>query len=197
MSDSFEMLIDVDATPSEANGVAKAVLERFRKLGLITGRTDRDCVLGDGKGYRPGPAVRTLCKLGKGYFPFWEMSPCGVESRIGRRYNYDALGPSCEGFACPACEADFEPFGNDLAEAIAKAADKWADETGPGNVTCPQCRKKQPVTDWRCKPPLGFGNVSFRFWNWPPLQLPVWKIDIPAIVREVTGHSIVKTHGHI
>jgi hypothetical protein len=35
MSDSFEMLVDVEATPQQAEGVAREVLGRFRKMGLI------------------------------------------------------------------------------------------------------------------------------------------------------------------
>jgi hypothetical protein len=64
MSDNFEMLVDVDATPQQAEGVSRAVLDRFRKLGLITGKLNSDCVLG-GKGYRPGPAVADSYKLQK------------------------------------------------------------------------------------------------------------------------------------
>jgi hypothetical protein len=44
---------------------------------------------------------------------------------------------------------------------------------------------------------LGFGNLSFTFWNWPPLDKPSWKIDIPARVKEVTKHKLVSTYGHI
>ena len=57
--------------------------------------------------------------------------------------------------------------------------------------------EKHSVTEWRFKPPLGFGNLSFRFWNWPPLDSPSWRIDIPALVRDVTGHRIVSTWGRI
>jgi hypothetical protein len=64
-------------------------------------------------------------------------------------------------------------------------------------VHCLKCRKSRPIHEWQCKPPLGFGNLSFRFGNWPPLHSPAWKINIPAIVRDVTGHTIVETHGHL
>lgn len=42
MSDSFEMLVDVEATPRQAKGVARAVLGRFRELGLIRGEANPD-----------------------------------------------------------------------------------------------------------------------------------------------------------
>jgi hypothetical protein len=196
MSDHFEMLVDVEATLHQADGVARAVLERFRKLGLITGKANSDCVLG-GTGYRPGPAVADLYKLRKRECRFWELVTCGVEPHVGRAFNEWALGPSCEGFKCPACGAEIEPFGDAFGHAISKAIGKWMGESGPAVVSCPACLRKLPITDWQCKPPFGFGNVSFRFWNWPPFDSSSWGIDIAGVVREVSGHTIVKTHGRI
>lgn len=196
MSDNFEMLVDVDATPSQANAVARAVLDRFRHLGLITGKANPDCVLGN-TGYRPGPAVASMYKLSKGESRFWELVTCGVEPRVGRAFNEWALGPSCEGFTCPMCGAEIEPDGAAFGDAIGTAVGEWIDESGPALVSCPQCRNKRPIAEWQCKPPFGFGFVSFRFWNWPPLDSPSWKIDIAGIVREVSGHTVVRTYGHI
>jgi hypothetical protein len=196
MSDNFEMLVDVDATPSQADEVARAVLDRFRNLGLITGDANPDCVLG-GTGYRPGHAVAELYKRRKREGRFWELVTCGVEPHVGRGFNEWALGPSCEGFVCPACGAGIEPFDDAFADAIGKAVGEWMDESGPALVPCPECRNKRSIAEWQCNPPFGFGNVSIRFWNWPPLDSPSWKIDIPGIVREVSGHTVVITHGHI
>lgn len=196
MSDRFEMLVDVDATPSQAEGVARAVLSRFRSLGLITGGASPDCVLG-GAGYRPGHAVAGLYRRQAGEVRFWELGICGVEPGVGRRMNEWALGPSCEGFVCPACGAGIEPVDGAFVDAIGNAVGEWMDESGRDLVSCPACRQKRAVTEWQCRPPFGFGNVSFRFWNWPPLDSPSWKIDIPAVVREVSGHTVVITRGHI
>jgi hypothetical protein len=196
MSDSFEMLVDLEATPGEAEGVAQVVLDRFRELDLIAGEANSDCVLG-GTGYRPGPAVADLYDLGERSYPFWRLVTCGVEPRIGRGFNEFALGESFEGYVCPACGAEFDPVGDAFDHAIADAIDQWLDESGSAMVSCPECREKRPVTEWQCKPPFGFGNVSFTFWNWPPLDSPSWNIDIAGIVRQVTGHAIVETHGHV
>jgi hypothetical protein len=194
MSDNFEMLVDADATPREADGVARAVLARFRKLGLITGRASADCVLG-GTGYRPGSAVAKLYKAGSGEHEFWKLRTCGVEPKVGRGFNVWALGPSFEGFKCPTCGAEFA--ASQSPSTFNAALSEWMGESGPALVRCPKCRKKRPVTEWECSPPLGFGYASFRFWNWPRLDSPSWKIDVAGIVGEVSGHTIVKTHGHI
>ena len=109
MSDHFMMLVDVDATSSQAGGVARAVLDRFRNLGLITGDANPDCVLG-GTGYRPGHAVAELYKCGEHETPFWKYRTCGVEPRVGRDFNGWALNLSDDGLICPACGA--APFGD-------------------------------------------------------------------------------------
>ncbi|MGO9466833.1 MAG: hypothetical protein ACLQIB_24540 [Isosphaeraceae bacterium] len=196
MSDSFEMLVDADATIEQAEEVKDRVLERFRALGLITGDANEECVLG-GEGYRPGPAVSEHYELGNEELPFWELLTCGVEARVARHFNEWAYGPSCAGFRCPCCNAEFEPDNEDLQQTLSAAIDEWVEQSGPAAVTCPRCAKEVPVTEWRCEPPLGFGNLSFRFWNWPPLDSRSWQIDIPALVREVTGHAIISTNGRI
>jgi hypothetical protein len=196
MSDTFEMLVDIDATPSQADGVVRAVLERFRNLGLIAGDANPDCVLG-GIGYRPGPAVAELYQRQKREGRFWELVTCGVEPHVGRAFNEWALGPACEGFVCPACGAHIEPFGNALGDEMATAASEWVNESGGALVSCPECLSNRPITEWQCRPPFGFGNLSFRFWNWPQLDSTLWKIDIAGVVQQVSGHTIVKTNGHV
>lgn len=189
------MLVDVDTSLSDGDAVVQAVLDRFRKMGLITGMINEDCVLG-GAGYRPGPAVPDLYELEENEGRFWEMLTCGVEPSVGRWFNEYALGPVFEGLNCPSCSthiASYEAFG----DAIFKAIGEWAEQSGPALTPCPVCKVQLPITEWRCKPPLGFGNVSFRFWNWPPLGCTSWKVDIAGIVREVTGHTIVHTYGHL
>lgn len=200
MSDSFEMLVDADANAVEAEYISRAVLDRFRELGLITGEPRGDCVLGE-TGYRPGPVVAKSYKLGKRECRFWELNTCGVEPRVSRGFNEWSLGPVCEGFTCSSCGADIEPFGemfgDTFGDSIASAIGEWMQQSGPGLVPCPRCEQMRSIAEWQCKPPLGFGNLAFRFWNWPPFDSSSWMIDIPAIVRQVTGHAIVRTYGHI
>jgi hypothetical protein len=138
MSDGFQMLVDVDATPREAEGVSRTVLARFRKLGLITGRANRDCALG-GSGFRPGGAVAKLYKAEIGEYQFWKLHTCGVEPKVGRGFNAWALGPSCEGFKCPACGAEFA--ASQWPSTFNAALSEWMGESGPALVRCPKCRK--------------------------------------------------------
>jgi len=194
------MLVDTDATIAEASRLSRAVLLQFRRRGLIAGRASSKCVLG-GKGFRPGPAIAELYKLGtfgKGRreHPFWEWMICGVEPRVGRGFNEWALGPVCEGFTCPACGTQTGPFTSEFSDALGKAINQWI-HSGTALLRCPECKERPSFTQWHCKPPLGFGNLSFRFWNWPPLDSSSWKVDIVALVREITCHTIILTHGHL
>jgi hypothetical protein len=191
------MLVDVEATLEEVNALSSAVLGSFREMRLITGEANDDCVLG-GEGYRPGPALSSLYVLGQHELPFWTLITSGVERRVGRHFNEWALGPVCEGLTCPACGADFKTFGDACnATNIGASIGEWFHQSGPALVRCPKCDKSRCVTEWQCKPPLGFGNLSFSFWNWPPLDSAAWKIDIKRLVEGITGHKLVSTYGHI
>ena len=179
MGDYFEMLVDPEASLEDSSRLAKAVIRRFRSLGIITGRPNSRCVLG-GRGYLPGPAVRHMYKFSRNEGRFWELATCGVEPSVGRDFNEMAFGFPFEGLVCPSChfQTDDESFKYDYVSA----ADKWRRESTMPLVLCPKCTKKYKVIEWNCKPPVGFGNLSFRFWNWPPLYFPQWNVDIVAIV---------------
>ena len=196
MSDSFEMLVDVDVKVEKAEELSRSVLDHFRRLGLITGDASSDCVLG-GTGYRPGPVIPSSYKCEAHECRFWELITCGVEPEVGRGLNGWALGSVSEGFFCCACGRQPERPRDAFVRAIWDAVDQWKEESGPALLQCPLCGEKSSITQWRSQPPLGFGNLSFRFWNWPPLDSPSWTIDIPALVREITGHRIESTWGRI
>jgi hypothetical protein len=189
------MLVDVVATADEARIVSVAVLDRFRELRLIAGESTGDCVLGGG-GYRPGPAVPELYRPREREGRFWEQVTCGVEPQVGKGFNYWALGPVFEGFDCSMCGAVITSWG-DFRDGVGAAISEWLDESGPALLACPRCGKARCVVEWHCRPPLGFGNVSFLFWNWPMLASASWRIDIIDVVRKVSGHTIVSTYGHI
>ena len=196
MSDSYEMLVDPEVELADARKLSRAVIARLRQVGLITGNLTSDCVLG-GKGYRPGPAVKSLYKRAKREPAFWDSRTSGVQPRVGRAYNYDALAEAHEGFVCPACGAEIEPFVEDAFEdAVGAALRKW-EKNVIAKVRCLHCSKSFAITKWLCRPPLGFGNLSFRFWNWPPLDSPSWQIDICDVVKQITGHNFIKTYGHV
>jgi hypothetical protein len=195
MSDYYQILVDVDADEVEAKSIATNVLKRFRAAGLIASRPNGHCVLG-GTGYPPGPKMPKLYELEYGS-RFWELATNGVEVRIGRGFNESALGPACDGFRCPSCGTEFDPFASELGTTILAAAAKWRNGLDKARVRCPNCKNLPLVTQWECKPPIGFGNLAFGFWNWPPFSSTAWKLDIVSIVHDDSGHKIVSTFGHV
>jgi hypothetical protein len=172
------------------------VLHRLRTSGLIMGELNSDCVLG-GKGYSPGPAVPELYALGESKHPFWKLRTCGVEPEVGRGFNYWAYGPSCEGSTCPKCNAPYEPWNDLLRDEFSRAIELWMRQSGPALVKCAICAGDVRLTDWLWHPPLAFSNLRFTFWNWPPFELPAWRIDVRALVEEALGHRSVYTYGRL
>jgi hypothetical protein len=196
MHDNFEMLVDAEVTLGQADMVKQRVLGVLHEHALIVREADMECALGS-LGYRPGPAVHEVYELTENELPFWDQITCGVELRVGRDFNHWAYGTSCEGYSCPLCSQGFKPDDEDLAEVLSEAIGQWVEQTGPALVLCPSCKRQMPVSEWRCTPPLGFGNLSVVFWNWPPLDSRSWRIDIFELIRQATLHPLIRTHGHL
>ncbi len=196
MSDNFQMLVDVGVSLDEASALSDAIVAELRNHGLISGELTADCVLG-GVGYRPGPSLANLYKPRPREGRFWELITSGVEPQVGRSFNHWALGPSCEGFTCPKCAASIEAFAPPFSDAMGDAIDDWLKGTDAAQLACPHCNQTTRLTEWESKPALGFGNLSFRFWNWPRFDVPAWKIDVPALVRRIAGHTVTSTYGHL
>ena len=196
MSDTFEMLVDVEVSLADARDLSNAVIIEFRNRGLIVGELTPDCALG-GLGYRTGPSILTLYTPQSNESKFWKLVTSGIEPRIERTFNHWALGSSCESFSCVKCFGKVELSDREFRKAVIDAIEEWINELGTAELTCPHCKQSTPVTLWKAQPPLGFGNLSFCFWNWPPLDLPGWQLDIPELVRSITGHTIVLTWGRI
>lgn len=196
MSDNFEMLIDPEVSLAEATALAQQVVTMLRDRRLIIGELSTDCVLG-GAGYPVGPAVREIYQLAPNEGEFWTLLTSGVEPVIRRTCNLWALGPSCEMFVCPMCDTTHADLTGQLGDRIFAAIDHWQQQEGDTKVTCTNCNAACQITEWHSKPPLGFGNLAFRFWNWPPFDSSSWTVDLPQLFRDVTGHPIVRSWGHI
>ena len=194
MSDYFEMLVDVEVTEEHAADLGLKVGKFFQEVGLISGQSNRDCVLG-GEGYLPGPAIKKLYEGGEEQ-PFWELAVCGVEFVVLRGFNEWALGPAFENIVCPRCSTKIETLSDAFSDPVVESIGEWLEQSGSGLLVCPACQSGSTINDWQSKPPLGFGNLALRFWNWPPLDSSDWKIKIPSLFAEATKHSIVRTWGH-
>lgn len=188
------MLVDEEATLEESPAIMDRIVAALRERGLIEGElTPND--FSEGKGYQPGPSIP------KSYSPqpdetlFWQSSPGSIEPSVGRAFNYWALGPSWEDAQCPKCRKMYEDYDSPVYGQMVEAAGRWHEGECSAAVSCPACGGLAHVTDWPTTPPLGFGNLRFTFWHWPPFDATGWQRDIPALFRELTGHRIVVTWG--
>ena len=196
MSDSFEMLVDIDVRLRDADVVSQTVVDRLRASGLIVGEATEDCVLG-GVGYKPCQLISALYTPTSLEHAFWELRTCGVQLKVRRQFNFSAFGPAFESLTCSGCGTKTPEPDDSFMDAFGNALSEWIEEKGEGMVTCPTCDTSYAVTAWIFSPPLGFGNLSLTFWNWPPLHSSSWRIDIIGLVQETTGHRIVHTYGRI
>jgi hypothetical protein len=196
MGTYFEMLVDPVVGELEARDVCDAVVTRFRQLGIIEGDLDPECALG-GEGYRPGPRALDLYKPKEGQWHPLNYKDHGVEPIVRRNFNYWAIGPVCKGFECPHCRAKIPESDGEFVSAVCEAVVPWLKGSDLGSVACPRCATKTAITNWHCKPPLGIGNLSFSFWNWPNFDAPEWQVDLRKVVAEITGHPVVHTYGKI
>ncbi len=44
---------------------------------------------------------------------------------------------------------------------------QWERGEPAGEVGCPDCELRKPLTDWDGD--FGYGNLGIEFWGWPPL----------------------------
>ncbi|MGM0558584.1 MAG: hypothetical protein ACQEVA_19520 [Myxococcota bacterium] len=94
---------------------------------------------------------------------FLELDDNGVVGRIQRRI-IDP-GEFRASVICPEC---LEPRAFD--EQWTRRGRRWIDQDGSTDLSCPKCSAVTPVQDWAYAPPVGFGNYSVTFWNWPSIN---------------------------
>lgn len=94
---------------------------------------------------------------------FLEHEVNGVVGRI-RRSIVDPGSFEAEAI-CPEC-LQARPFD----EAWEARASDWVQHADQTDLECPHCGEITPVEDWAYDPPLGFGNLSVTFWNWPSIN---------------------------
>ena len=160
MGDTYQTIVDVRATESEAAGLARRVLGWLVDHGIVVSEPS-DCVLG-GEGYAPGTS----------YFNATRESSSHL---LGLRTNGLAIETKRTVFA--DWENEFELLCDDCSgrfefcwDAFGDAASEWHGATGPGMLSCPGCGSTRPISAWRFEPPIAFGCLAFTFWNWPQLR---------------------------
>jgi hypothetical protein len=186
MSSYFQIIVDRDATLDEAKHLADTVLAVVVKRGVVD-PTPIDETTGRWPGYPPGPNYESIIdEAGSGEDKY---RPGGMEIIIGKTvFHSGGIGPTEP--VCPRCGT--RQAYDDGSDAWISAIDEWFAETGPGLLRCPNCGHTEPITEWPLDPPWGFGNLGFKFWNWPQLT--------ESFIEEVSvllGHRTVYVYGKV
>jgi hypothetical protein len=195
MSDNYQAIVDLEATPGDSEALARRVVERFSTEGLIMPSLDPDAVLGGSGGYRPGRRMSDLYRRDPSEGNFLTLVTNGMEVHTGRWVN--ELGFLCvEDYTCPRCATQF-PWDDAVADQFYSAARQFQGGVNRPVISCPRCLVGSPVREWRTGNHLGFAHLAFGFWNWPPFDSAAWAIDIPRLLSEVLGHEVILTYGRL
>jgi len=187
VGDWFQIIVDPDATLNDAPALAVCVRDWLIARDIV--RDERtDCVLGSDYGWPPSPHWwRATVERVAGDERFLKLWTNGMAIRTTR--SVFSSGRSGTTITCPRCGASTD-YRDDQRHVFAALAG-WF-EGGVGLAACPRCSEETSVTDWLLEPAWGFGNLGFKFWNWPPLS-EVFLAEISGLL----GHRTVLVRGKL
>jgi hypothetical protein len=185
MGDCHTTIVDREVSTSDAPKLGATIREWLIAEGVIQADPS-DCVLG-GDGYRPGSVLGLAIEPGDvDRYALRRLLTNGLEIITERALFIGWM----EALICTRCNqtidySEFEPV-------ISTAIQNWFSSGVGDRVDCPRCGMGVPLTEWRFDPPVGFGNLGFKFWNWPPL-----KTSFIAEVARRLGHRVVVVVGKL
>ncbi|TQF09917.1 hypothetical protein FJV41_42150 [Myxococcus llanfairpwllgwyngyllgogerychwyrndrobwllllantysiliogogogochensis] len=181
MGDSFQTIVDRDASADDAPRLAAEVRDWLVARRIIEQELT-DCALGD-SGHRPGPGHAAAVEEPDEETGVLSLQANGLQIEVGRTVFY-TIGSE---LTCRACGAQFEP-----EDGWSEAVDDWYNGNDSAEFECPECGKPERLVEWSGEFPWGFGNLGFKFWNWPPLSG-----RFIQEVAEMLGHRIVLVRGDL
>ncbi|MFI1032087.1 hypothetical protein [Streptomyces sp. NPDC020951] len=160
MGDTFQTIVDRDATLEDAPRLAQPVVDWLVAEGIVLAEAKPGWALGDHPAHPPGPHWHKAVEDAR-----WG-APEGVAVYTERHIfwsNFNA-GDSPTG-SCPRCGTAV-----DEPSLLSDATTRWH-ETGKADVECPACAETVPLEAWNWSDDhLAFAHLGFEFWNWPWLS---------------------------
>lgn len=195
MGDWFQTIVDTEATPGEAQGLAGNILDWLIADGFVSAERT-DCVLGADAGHAPGTRYGEAVEdPDPGLVNVWSN---GLHVTVGRTV-FDAGQGEPSAVTCPHCAAKM-PLGDEHWSLIEETWAQFRDALeswGEGHdepVACPSCHRTAPVHTWLWADDyFAFGHLGFTFWNWPTLR-PEFVADFS---RRLGGHRTVLLEGKL
>lgn len=165
MADYYQTIVDTRAGLEEADHLARHVVELLSGRGVVAPSPS------DEGGYDRGPQATDISQADLAARPPRHESIPPVYSHlqvlVGRMtHSVDLSEFRVPPAQCPACAWDLEdPDGNWQA-----ALQLWLGGDDESGLLCAACGRESPIAAWVYDTGFGFGNLAFRFWNWPPLS---------------------------
>ncbi|MBI3857657.1 MAG: hypothetical protein HY293_18400 [Planctomycetes bacterium] len=185
MADFYQTVIDTQAGTAEADHLARHVVSYLAAKGVIASNPSEE------GGYPRGPNAMDISEGGPSRAGHEALPPVysHLQVIIGRAtHSGDMSDPGPPKASCPRCRAALD----DPDEEWSAAVQAWLADDRDSTLLCAACGAATPVTTWRCEPACGFGNLAFRFWNWPPLRGDF----LEDLGREL-GHAISVVRGKL
>ena len=195
MSESFQLLVDHDATAEDAPAIASRIVDAMVAEQIILPETDAHCVL-TGNGFPPGPRLRDAYKFREHELHYWDdLQTVGVKVHTDRYVNFFGF-PIFEHISCPGCH---RRFADDTAvmDQLYECVGAFINDDRLDEIECPSCSRSKCCTRWTAVPDLGFCCLAIEFWNWPTFDAPGWTLSIPRLLTQRTGRELAHSWGHM
>ncbi|SIR86691.1 hypothetical protein [Micromonospora avicenniae] len=175
MARRFEAIVCTDVTLQAAAEVGERLREWLLREEILLPELNAEQAHPAGS-----QAVQTItCSCGQagvdGDFPG------AAKLIIGRNIYWSEWGHNLH---CPVCQYAFEPEDDEALEAMAQ----WERGEPAGEVGCPDCGLRRPLTDWDSD--WGYGNLGIEFWDWQPLAY-----SFVHRVGRLTDSRVTVAHG--
>jgi hypothetical protein len=177
LNDSFQTIVDLQATGDEAEALAALVLAWMVGEGIVEAASRDGWV---GEGHAPGPRYTTaVVQPDSGLHKLWNN---GLEVVTGRTVFHSV---DVDAIACPHCQMAV------VRDWLRPAIQEWL-AGAAGTRRCRGCGRVMGLNDWCWRPPWAFGYLGLQFWNWPPLTK-----RFVAEVGHRLGHRTVLAAGKL
>jgi hypothetical protein len=174
MGDSYQTIVDLDATEEEARHLGAKVRDWLLARGIVQPSPE-----GEGK-LAVGPALEQSLDepwLARTRSEMWTDTNA-LRVQVGRTVFF-AVGVELK---CRACGHDFEPDN----EAWGAAVDAWYEGDDTVKLSCLRCGHSEKLTEWDGPNPWAFAHLGFEFWNWPHLSTRF----VREVVEQLGGHRV-------
>jgi hypothetical protein len=185
MADYFQTIIDTQVDAAGVDHLARHIVSFLAGKGVIAATASEE------GGYARGPGALGISELTERR-PAHETIPpvySHLQVMIGRAtHSGDMSEIRPPKAVCTTCDKTLDDPDDEWRAAV----QAWLAGDNDSLLACPECGAAAPVTAWDYGAGYGFGNLAFRFWNWPPLS----GAFLEEVRREL-GHPISVVRGKL